>query len=210
MKYEKFQYIYPPRPKNAFPPSDLDYWDDGSFICQPKLNGSNTSIFLGDGGSRIMKRHNQLLTNFKIQSEVESLFKDKSNWFVINCEYMNKAKSDDWRQPFNHKLVIFDILVHESKHLIGSSTVDRLNIIDNMFKYEDCKWDYLSQVSENIFVVKSFGSNFSEIFQELIKIDMVEGVVLKRKSAKLESGIREDNNSKWMLKTRKPHKNYKY
>ena len=51
---------------------------------------------------------------------------------------------------------------------------------------------------------------FNDLFDGLTKIDMIEGLVLKRKNARLEAGIREDNNSKWMLKTRKPHKNYKY
>mgnify|MGYP001263276901 FL=1 len=210
MKYEKFRYIYPPRPKNTFPPSDLDYWDNTTLIGQPKMNGSNATFFIGDGQCRAMNRHGESLGNCNIHSEVESLFKGKDGWYVINAEYMNKAKMDDWGDLFNHKLVIFDVLVYDSMHLLGSSTVDRLSILDKMFKSEECKWNYLTQISENIFRVKSYESEFSDLFHDITKVDMIEGLVLKRKSARLENGIREENNSKWMLKTRKPHKNYKY
>jgi hypothetical protein len=210
MKYEKFRYIYPPRPKNAFPPSDLNYWDDGSLIGQCKMNGSNASIFIGDGKIVAMNRHNQVLNGFTLKSEIESLFKEKEGWFVLNGEYMNKAKNDERGNPFNHKLVVFDILVYQSLHLLGSSTIDRLKILDKVLESEECKWEYLTQVSDNIFKVKSYESGFENLFNDLIKIDMVEGLVLKRKSARLENGLREDNNSNWMLKTRKPHKNYKY
>lgn len=210
MKYEKFQYIFPPRPKNAFPPTDLSYWDNNTLLGQAKMNGSNTSMYVGDGKFRVMNRHNQPLTGFTLQSEVESLFKGKEGWFVVNGEYMNKSKRDDWGDLFNHKLVIFDILVNDSTHLLGSSTLDRINILDKMFDHTECKWKYLTQISENIFQVKSYESDFENIFSNLTKIDMIEGLVLKRKSAQLEIGLREDNNSKWMLKTRKPHKNYKY
>jgi hypothetical protein len=44
----------------------------------------------------------------------------------------------------------------------------------------------------------------------LIKIDMIEGLVLKRKSAKLEIGNTENNNTKSQVKFRKPTKNYKF
>ena len=210
MKYDNFNYIYPPRPKNAFPPKDLSYWDDNSLIAQPKMNGSNAVIFVDNGKVRAMNRHNQPLTNFNLKEEIESLFSGISGWYVLNGEYMNKAKNDDWNNQFNHKFVIFDILVHNSTHLIGKSTIERLRILDDLFSYSPCKWNYLFQISENVFRVKSYEMGFNDLFDGLTKIDMIEGLVLKRKNARLEAGIREDNNSKWMLKTRKPHKNYKY
>jgi hypothetical protein len=48
------------------------------------------------------------------------------------------------------------------------------------------------------------------MFEELIKIDMVEGLVMKRKSGKLEIGNTENNNTKSQIKFRKATKNYKF
>jgi len=39
---------------------------------------------------------------------------------------------------------------------------------------------------------------------------MLEGLVMKRKNAKLELGTSENNNIKSQLKSRKPTLNYKY
>jgi hypothetical protein len=209
MKYDSYQYIYPPRPKNPMPPTDLPFWDNGSLICQPKLNGSNSLAFVGPDSFRAMNRHNQPLSNFRLKDEIKSILPSDGYW-VINGEYMNKGKSDQFGNNFNHKLVIFDILVHNSNHLVGSTLSNRLQLLEEVLKPKESKWEYLHQISENIFMVKSYQENFREVFDRLIKIDMVEGVVLKRKSAKLEIGIREENNSNWMLKSRKPHKNYKF
>ena len=44
-KYITYRYVYPPRPKNAISPCDLDFWDNGSLLAQPKINGSNCVIF---------------------------------------------------------------------------------------------------------------------------------------------------------------------
>ena len=51
---------------------------------------------------------------------------------------------------------------------------------------------------------------FEDLYNSLVGIDMVEGLVLKRKSAKLEVGSTENNNTKSQIKVRKATKNYKY
>jgi ATP-dependent DNA ligase len=210
MKFESYRYIYPPRPKNPVSPKDLDFWDNGSLLSQAKLNGSNTLIFSDKTTFRVMNRHNQPLSNFKIKSEVESLLSKMDGHSVINGEYLNKGKLDQFGNRFVDKLVIFDILVKESQYLIGSTVQERVNIMNESFNPQESKWEYIDQVSENIFMVKSYTDGFSDLFDKVTKIDMMEGLVLKRKSAKLEMGTTEDNNSKWMIKSRKPHKNYKY
>jgi len=59
-------------------------------------------------------------------------------------------------------------------------------------------------------MVKSFESDFVKLYNDIIKIDMLEGWVLKRKSGKLERGTREKNNVGWSIKCRKPTKNYMF
>jgi hypothetical protein len=65
MRYDKYRYVFPPRPKNAVPQSELDF---GTVVlwCQPKLNGSNTTIYTNGIKVIVMNRHNQRLTNFRI------------------------------------------------------------------------------------------------------------------------------------------------
>lgn len=212
MIYSNYRYIYPCRPRNPIPPSDLDSWDIGSLIAQPKLNGSNCVIFTNGIDLIIMNRHNQPLSNFQIdRSEIMALHRyEKGQWIAINAEYMNKAKLDESSLPFNHKLVIFDILVDKSDYLIGKTFLDRVNILKGIYGENPSEKNFLYKVSDNIYMVKTFETGFKNLYDNLTKIDMVEGLVLKRKNARLESGFTENNNTNSQLKCRKQTKNYKF
>ena len=87
MKYNAFSYIYPTRPKNAAPVSDIQRYDNGAMIGQVKSNGSNCLIFTNGIDWRIHNRHNDRLTNFNL-SDVEmsnNLFKfERGKWMILN------------------------------------------------------------------------------------------------------------------------------
>lgn len=210
MKYDSFKYIFPPRPKNPLPESELDFWDNGSLIGQPKMNGSNCSIYTNGDKIFVYNRHNQLLTNFNInRDEILKLYTG-NGWLLLNGEYLNKSKKDENNQFFNHKLIIFDILVDNSNHLIGSTFSERIEMLDNKYGKRDSDKSYLYSISDNVYRVKSYESGFKELYNNLIKIDMVEGLVCKKKTGKLEMGLTEDNTHRNQIKFRKPTKNYKF
>ena len=182
-------------------------WDNEMMVAQPKLNGSNCTIYMNGQNFYVYNRHGQRMTGFDIDSkEISNLYKGKG-WMVLNGEYMNKSKIGENRNVFNHKFCIFDILVYDGNYLIGKTFQERINLLDGFYGKSD---SYLTQVSENIFKIETFYTSFQEKWEELIKIDMVEGLVLKRKSAKLEVGSTENNNTKSQIKVRKATKNYKY
>ena len=209
-KYENYRYIYPPRPKNAIPDYELSSFDDGTFIAQPKLNGSNCVIFTNGQRFIAMNRHGQRLTNFELnESELKSIYRG-SGWMILNGEYLNKSKSDETGNSFNHKFVIFDILCFNGDYLLGKTFEERIQLLDNLYGQRPCEKDYLFAISENVYRVKSYLTDFKMIYDRLTPIDMIEGFVMKRKNAKLEIGNTENNNIKSQLKCRKSTKNYKY
>lgn len=211
MRYSSYRYIYPPRPKNAIPQEDLRGFDNGSMIAQPKLDGSNLVLFTDGKTVHAMNRHGERITRFEIPNEeVLSLYRGTGGWTVLNGEYMNKNKRDASGRPFNHKLVIFDILVDDGDYLIGKTFEARQSILTGMFGERESDHDYLFSVSESVYRVKSYLSGFSELYRRLVEIDMVEGFVLKRKAARLEMGNTELNNTKSQVKCRKATKNYKF
>jgi hypothetical protein len=210
MKYNNYKYIFPPRPKNAIQSSDLDFWDNNTLLAQPKLNGSNSVIFTNGEKVIVMNRHNGRLTNVQVpMEEILSIYKGKG-WMVLNAEYMNKSKSDENRKVFNHKFVIFDILVLDGDSLVGKTFEERVILLDQLYGTKDCEKPYLYGISENIYRVKSYTSNFLDLYNDLVEIDMIEGLVLKRKSARLEAGTSELNNVRSQIKCRKATKNYRY
>ena len=210
-KYINYRYIFPPRPKNAISPDDLNFWDNGTLICQPKLNGSNCLIFTNGHKIIVMNRHNQRLTNFQLtDAEVKNLYRGNGGWMILNGEYLNKSKSDETGQAFNHKFVIFDILCYDGDYLVGKTFEERVNLLDTLYDCIESEKDYLYSISTNVYRVKSYRDGFKQFFDKYTPIDMIEGVVLKRANARLELGATEQNNIKSQLKSRKATKNYKY
>ena len=210
-KYLTYRYIYPPRPKNAISPDELNFWDNGSLVSQPKLNGSNCLIFTNGDKFVVMNRHNQRLTNFRLtDDEVKNLYRGNGGWLILNGEYLNKNKSDETGQSFNHKFVIFDILAFDGEYLVGKTFQERIELLDSLYDQTDSEKEYLYSISTNVYRVKSYINDFKNIFDKLTPIDMIEGLVMKRKTARLEIGTSELNNVKSQLKCRKPTRNYKY
>jgi hypothetical protein len=209
-KYLNYRYIFPPRPKNAIPDTELEFWDNGSLIAQPKLNGSNCVIFTNGEKTIVMNRHNQRLTNFNIsENEIKDIYRGEG-WMILNGEYMNKSKSDEKNQVFNHKFVIFDILGFNGDYLVGKTFEERIQLLDSIYGQVDSEKEYLFKVTENVYRVKSYVGDFKSLYDKLTPIDMLEGLVMKRKNARLELGTSENNNTKSQLKCRKATKNYKY
>jgi len=211
MNYSKYKYFYPPRPKNAIPSEDLDGYDNGMFVGQPKLNGSNVSLFQNGEINHVMNRHKERMTNFKLTSEeLNEVYRGCGEWSVLNGEYMNKSKKDHNNAVFNDKFVIFDLLVLDGNYLIGHSFQDRIDLMDEVFGTQESEYDYLYKITDNIYRVKSFDSNFKSLYDLWTPTDMIEGLVLKRKNAKLEMGLTESNNTRSQIKCRKRTKLYLY
>ena len=59
----------------------------------------------------------------------------------------------------------------------------------------------------DIYRVATFTGKFTELYNILKNVDMIEGLCLKRES-KLEVGSRELNNTSMGVKIRKPERNY--
>jgi len=94
--------------------------------------------------------------------------------------------------------------------LLGSTFSERVQLLDSIYGTNDSDKDYLYSISDDVYRVKSYETGFKNTFDELTPIDMIEGLVMKRKNAKLELGATELNNVKSQLKCRKPTKNYKF
>jgi len=211
MRPYRNQYIFPPRPENKIPTSALVKYQTKDFLYEPKLDGSNTSLYMTPTTFDPKNRHDGPLTTFKLkEQEVLSLFRGSDN-MVLNGEYMNKSKKDRLGKDFNHKFVIFDILVYNNEHLVGTTFEERYNLLLNLYDVKDYD-EYLYQISENVFLVKKFQDcDLLTLYNNVTKIDMLEGIVIKQKSAKLENGIgRQKNTSKCQIKCRRETKNYKF
>jgi hypothetical protein len=97
--------------------------------------------------------------------------------------------------------------------LTGSSTEERIKLLELLYPSKgDIKTKEITYLyktaTPDIYRVANFYGDFEEIYEDFIKIDMVEGFVLKRLSGRLEMMTREQNNTGWAIKVRKPTSNY--
>jgi hypothetical protein len=209
--YKDAKYIYPPRPENCFPRVGMNKFDNGVYMAQPKFDGKCTEVYFGENFWRVNNRHNGNLNGFKItKDEITSIFPHPLSNMVVG-EYMCTSQKDEFGKPFNNKLMLFDIIVFQNDHLIGSSFLERFDLLYDLChrKIVD-ETDYAYRLTDNVYLTKTFFKGFGELWDKFVKIGMLEGLVLKRKDAALEPGTRELNNHLSQIKCRKPDKNYNH
>jgi len=187
------------------------YKYETTHLAQPKLNGSCVIVFIKGNEFRYFGRHqNENLKGFKLTiNDFKNTNFDDNEWNVVVGEYMNKNQNGIDGKPWNHKFVIFDILVHNGQYLLGTTLAERIKILDELYGVEN-ENEYLYKVNENVFRVKTFTDNFIERWKKITEVGMLEGFVLKKPNAKLERGMAERNNALWQLKSRKSTKNYNF
>jgi hypothetical protein len=207
-KYDKFYYYYPPRPEYVIPSSELPNYENDC-LGQPKLNGSCVEIYIQGDEFRYFGRHkNESISNFNLNiNDLKILNCGNNNWNVFVGEYMNKNKNGVDGKPWNHKFVIFDVLVYNGEYLLGTTFEERVKLLDILFGTVD-ENEYLYKITDKIFRVKSFYDNFLTRWNDIVKVDMLEGFVLKKKNQKLVKAFAEKNNMSH--KCRKETKNYRF
>jgi hypothetical protein len=204
--------LYPPRPKNAVSPNHIYQYEGMGMFAQPKLNGSQGVLYVDKHEMMFMNRHKEIITNVKMSHEEFRSLHSGTGQMIICGEYMNKNKKHINSNEFNHKYVLFDILMYNGVHLLGKSFEQRQQILDQIFpKYTNFD-GFISKIDrfDNVYRVKNFDNGFTNLYENLVSIDMYEGLVLKKKRAPLEVGIRQDNNHLAQCKVRKPTKNYSF
>lgn len=137
--FNDYRYLYPPRPSYVISVNTLSNYDNGNYFAQAKLNGSCAVLFLdGKGNYKLTNRHNEPLTLFNPGIEFNKLHRGKG-YMVLCGEYMNKNKKDARGKPFNHKFVIWDVLVYDSYFLKGATLVERMNLLNELYPCEEFK-----------------------------------------------------------------------
>ena len=218
MKYEKYRYLYPPRPIQTTHFTELSKYDNGKYIIQPKYNGTCCVVFISKDSVKVMTRHNTPITTSYSHIDFQGLHSGEG-WMVLCGEFLNKNKQGEDGKPFNLKFIIWDILVYNSEYLIGSTIVQRLELLEKLFPcirmmVEKDKMKTLAHVCftkyDNVYKAPTYIGDFEPLYQEIVDTDLYEGLVMKRKDAKLTFGFNEKNNNEWQIKCRKPTKNYDF
>lgn len=216
--YLNFNYIYPPRPEFKIPPSELAKFDNGEYAVQPKYNGTCCLVFTNGNEVHIYNRHRQPLSNCATDIEFEKLaFSD--NWYVYAGEYLNKGKAGEFGSKEKDKFVIWDVLVWNNEYLVGDTLYTRLQLLEDTFPTQRGRvfsdglelYSHLSFTEFNgIYKAPTYLNQFEYLYNDIVKTDLYEGLVIKKLDSKLAFGFQELNNHDWQVKCRKETKVYKF
>jgi ATP-dependent DNA ligase len=212
-------YLYPPRAEQKIKPESLSQYDTGKFLGQVKYNGSASMLYMdGINFQKITNRYREDITNIKkAEIDFQGLYRG-TGFIALAGELLNKNKNGEDGNPFNQKFIVWDILVYNGNYLVGYSTTERLELLENLYpcnrmqqgeKFES--YEHLCCTGiKGVYRAPTYTKYFSDLYTDIVKTDLYEGFVLKRAEAKLEIGFREKNNSNWQLKCRKETKNYTF
>lgn len=207
--------MYPPRPNIAIPPATLNKYK--GWWAQRKWNGTRNMIFvLPDGTFELWNRHRNPHKQYKLTPSMRSSIQElisklKTGVFhVFDSELM-----DSKTKKIKDRIVLYDVLVHDGQYLIGTTYKERYekltHILGDPREHEsDTGLKLAIKYNKNLWLSEVFTESIDDRFTEALGVDEIEGLVLKDPKGKLDFGVREDNNGFWMIRVRKPHKNYEF
>ena len=208
MRYESYQYLYPPRPDHAISPELLDGLEGKGYVAQVKKNGTNTVLFVRPStGELIAKtRHKD---DHKLWSPNREYLKPflalpGDGWYVFVAELLH-SKVKDMRDI----LYVHDVLVINGTYLVGYSQDYRYERLRAMFLPYADETDSHWVLTPHLWVAKQYRDGFKALYDSLENADD-EGIVLKLAEQTLNFAIKPDSNNGGMLKSRKTHKNFTF
>lgn len=176
------QIIFPPRPKGKIHPDNLNQFEStGLYIAQKKFQGSRALIHIGKNGQvLIANRHGRPFSKFKpnITEEVLSLNLSQGKEYWLDGEFMS-----------DKRLILFDILQAGKFFFNGPDQLERLSILDEICRKPQkiAKGNLALHVTENIQMAVTYFNNFDHVYRECLPIRQLEGLVLRKKHAKINN-----------------------
>lgn len=201
------EYIKPSKATERIMPVRLSVFEENrQWLVQLKKNGTSTVIIVrpdhsvfairGDGG----KPH----LNWQFTEKSRFPFTQlPSQWFVFHGDLLhNRVKG------FRDINYVYDISVYRGEKLYGNTYAERYDLLIELFALDKqpksaFRSGYII-VHPNLWIPINFKIGFKKLFDSLTDPED-EGLVLKKFNA-----LWNMRDNKWLLKCRKPTKNYGY
>lgn len=213
MKFDKYSYLWPPRPDKAIARNFLSFYERRGFVGQIKMNGTCNVLGVSPDRQILAKTRHGPTADHKLWSPIPETAVDFSKlpgkgWYVFVAELMHSKVPG-----IRNVNYVNDILVADGEFLFGSTFTARQEILFNLLLKgrKGKSKEMLShwEISPFLWLAKTFTNGFGDIFDSLNRPEH-EGIVLKDPKALLALCNKKDSNSMWQVKIRRPHKNYTF
>lgn len=198
------RYIYPPRAKKVAKYEQLqDFESKGIWLGQRKYNGDRCPVQLTQDSIVLWNRHGQKQKHSLSPALRDSLLS------------LNIGKGETWLdgELLNSidTLVLFDVIQLDGEYLHSTTQQDRLVLLNQIC---GCPTETNSlmghSVAANLYLAQVWDRDFQLRFNDHIDLDMIEGLVLRRKDSFLGSWGSSPYEVDWMVRFRKPSKKYRH
>jgi ATP-dependent DNA ligase len=202
------RYIYPPRPGITLPPTALNFEESRNlWLWQRKFDGDRCVAIVENARVYLANRHGK----FHSPSKFPHLQKE-----LLSLKIAPGTTCLDGELLSDQTLVLFDVLQY-SKYLFGMSQVERLELLTEICGNPQsfALSDAALQVTEHIWLAIYGFSEFTRHFSEFLSKNnqpnrIVEGIILRKKLSILDNYGNSPYEVNWMIRSRYPHKNYRF
>lgn len=228
MKVQPSQYIFPPRPADAIPRDQTSLLGEMQWLAQLKFNDTRCLVkYLPDGTIELWNRHGERIRNYTtpdwLLAELHQV-REMLGLSSTGYHLLDGGLLDSKHKAIKDTLVIWDILVRDGEHLLGTTYGYRYSIIAQ----GTVPW-YFSHPSYDKPI--KFGLAYGDgpewwnvihpenhtpdqwphLWDTIDKINkpfegtagpLIEGLVFKNPLGMLGMGFKEKNNSEWLMRSR--------
>lgn len=206
--------LYPPRPSSNIQSHELPtYEKTGEWLVQRKFNGTRTVINISkDRKLTFLTRHGESHKRFvpseDLKNQILGLNLESGQEYWLDSELLD---SKTVTKQYKNKIVLFDVL-QAGRYLFGRpDQMARLDILKqicgNPTELEP-NLGIALKVSDNVWMAEDFHSDFEQRFQDFLVYPEIEGVVLRKKKQALDNFGQKEYLVSWLIRCRKPTKNY--
>ena len=203
--------LFPPHPDSKISPHELcDYEKSGKWLAQRKFNGTHVLIYVSKGRKvSILTRHGTPPKLFSLTKshvdQILSLNLEEGKDYWLNGELLDhKTKSKEYKG----KIVLFDVL-HVGRYLIRKlDQLQRIELLDEICRHPkvlEPNHGVALQVTKDLWMAETWKEDFQLHFNELINLDEIEGLILRKMHSYIDNFGQKQYNVSWIVRCRKPH-----
>ena len=231
IKIRPDQYIFPPRATQSIPREDTDFLADIGFLAQLKYNDSRCIIkYCENGTTELWNRHAERFRTYNPPDTLTEQLQELRKILGLSeskISMIDGGLLDQKHQLIDDVIVVWDILVRDGEHLLGTTYQERYDFLrgkTNGFWTHDVPTlgsiEFGLQLTQDLFVPESYSSNkWDQLWDLVEKVNkpytqgkptdpnykispVLEGLLFKDTTGVLEMGYKEKNNGDWQFRSR--------
>jgi hypothetical protein len=221
------KYIYPPRAENCIPRDQAQIFLEMGWQPQLKYNDSRCLIKILPGHNiELWNRHGEKFRTYhapqqltqQLQTLAQTLQLSPDTWSLLDGGLL-----DQKHPAIKDTIIIWDILVRDGQHLLGTTYQDRYQSLTRPISTVETYWhthpkhqpiDFGIKLDQNLILARNYtAADYNNIWEMAQTANapwtvdgnlrpVLEGVVLKDPKGTLQMGYKIKNNTDWMVKSR--------